>query len=140
MFKKLVIAGIMLTLSPICLADTCPSVADIKKDAIAGWRAYDSDDGVPLSADREKQYKKAIQEFVLAEWASEPNHTNTIHCYYRDQNGSSLEAYLSKENVTLTKRTKSYWYQVSGSMHCAAGMDQCKFEQPILPKQHLAKK
>ncbi len=123
-----------------CLAETCPSINDVKTKVLHGWKAYDSDDGAPLSPLREAQFKQTIQEFALAEWPNKENKNGTIHCYYRDKTGSSLEAYLAKDHFVPLNH-KNYWYEVSGYLHCAAGMDKCEFNQRMLAKQkQLARK
>lgn len=123
----------------LVLAETCPSVADIKNNKVNDWKAFDSDDGIPLSVNRAAAFKKHAQEFALAEWVKNGSNKSFIRCYYRDNAGSDLEAYLAKESFT-PKKTKSYWYEVSGSMQCAAGMQDCEFEKEILMKTQLAKK
>ena len=50
------------------------------------------------------------------------------------------EAYLAKDNFIPKLTAKSFWYQVSGYMHCAAGMDKCEFKMNSLAKHQLAKK
>jgi hypothetical protein len=141
MLKKIVIAAFcMLLLSQTSLAERCPSVSDIKQNSLNGWKAYDSDDGKPLSAARETQFKKMVEEFALAEWANNKKQLGSIHCYYRDNSGSNLEAYLAKDNFNPKADPHSFWYKVSGFMHCAAGMERCEFEHYILPKRQLAKR
>ena len=122
------------------IADRCPSVSDIKNNSLQGWTAYDSDDGTRLSAARETQFKKIVEQFALAEWTNSKKQLGSIHCYYRDKTGSSLEAYLAKDNFHPKLDTKSFWYEVSGLMHCAAGMERCEFINPLATKNHLAMK
>lgn len=137
----IIIAALSITLLfQMTFADTCPSVKDIKGQSINGWKVYDSDDGTPLSSAREKEYKKTVEEFALAEWANQQNRKGTMHCYYRDATGSSLEAYLAKDDF-IPQNHKNYWYKVSGFMHCAAGMDKCRFDHRVLNNQkQLAKR
>ncbi len=134
MIGKIIVSIAAFFLFQATYAETCPSVKDIKSKHIAGWKAYDSDEGTPLSSARETEFKKIIEEFALAEWPSGKNKNNTIHCYYRDATGSSLEAYLAKDNV-VPKNHQNYWYEVSGFMHCAAGMAQCEFDRSSLAQQ-----
>jgi hypothetical protein len=139
--KIIAVLGTALLLQmTMAYADTCPSVKDIQSKVLSGWKAYDSDDGTPLSSLREKEYKKTIEEFALAEWSDQQNRKGTMHCYYRDKTGSSLEAYLAQDYFVPQKH-KNYWYKVSGFMHCAAGMEKCKFDHLALKNQkHLAKR
>lgn len=104
-------------------AATCPRVSDIKANHASGWLAYDSDDGKLLSATRNKKLRASISDFALAEWSQK---RNTIHCYYRDKNGSDLDAYFAKSHFTPVK-ANHYWYTVSGYLECAAGAEQCIF-------------
>jgi hypothetical protein len=134
MMKRIIIFFIFTTFITITHAETCPTIKEIKSRTLNGWKAYDSDDGTPLSSTREIQYKKTIQEFALAEWGNKNNQEGTMHCYYRDATGSSLEAYLAKKHFAPQNHQK-YWYQVSGYMHCAAGMDKCRFVSRILENQ-----
>lgn len=140
MIKKLIIASSLVILCHTAFAETCPTVKDIKNNALIGWKAYDSDDGTPLSSAREASFKKDIEEFTLAEWANDKNKNNTVHCYYRDKSGSHLEAYFAKDNFKPKVAANSFWYKVSGFMHCAAEMEKCQFESHALTNTQLAKK
>jgi hypothetical protein len=140
MHKKLIYLAISLAmLCQISFAETCPSVKDIKTQSLTeGWKAYDSDDGQLLPPSRVAQLASHIDQFALAEWADTGRSGGVIHCYYRDKHGSDLEAYFSKDNFK-PDNTKNMWYQVSGYMHCAAGMDKCSFQNNMAPEQQLAK-
>lgn len=138
MIKKLILAISLAAIIQTCLAETCPRVIDVKNNNLSGWKAFDSDDGSPLSAARETQFKKMVEQFALAEWKNGKNKLTSIHCYYRDKTGSSLEAYLAKDNFSPSNKPKSFWYKVSGFMHCAAGTDKCQFETRVLHQPQLA--
>jgi hypothetical protein len=127
-----------MLLCQLSFAERCPSVSDIKSNNLKGWKAYDSDDGTLLSASRETQFKKIVEEFALAEWTSNKKQAGSIHCYYRDQTGSSLEAYFAKDNFHPIISAKNFWYEVSGYMHCAAGMERCEFGNPLKSRARLA--
>lgn len=118
---------LVLFLSQTCFAETCPDVNSVKKNHLSGWTVHDSDDGKILTATRIALYKKNIEQFTLAEWVNKGKQKGSIRCYYSDNNGSGLEAYLTKDSFQPTN-SKNYWYQVSGSMHCAAGMRECVFQ------------
>jgi hypothetical protein len=140
MMLKNYLAMFCLTLTcELCLASTCPSMADIKNNALQGWKAYDSDEHKPLSLTRELAFKKHAHEFALAEWVDHGNKTSSIHCYYRDLSGSNMEAYLTKDDYS-PMNAKNYWYKVSGFLQCAAGSDNCEFVANQVPKTRLAKK
>ena len=138
--KIILIAGLALLLQN-SFAETCPSVDDIKNHrSLTGWKLYDSEDNTPLASSRMTQFKKNIDQFALAEWSiQEQKKSGTVHCYYQDSNGSNLEAYLAKENF-IPVDSNQYWYQVSGFMHCAAGVDKCEFKADLSLKNQLAKK
>lgn len=125
MCKQLLLALLIFLLSPFALADTCPTVAALKKDNLVDWGVYDSDDGKPLSAERIATYKNDAVAFALAEWNGQGKE-GAIHCFYHDNAGSDMEAYVAKNHVQLSSN-KKYWYQVSGSTQCAAGMQECEF-------------
>ncbi|SRR5579883_2092638 len=133
-----VTALLFFSLVSLSFAETCPSVQDIQESLHHGWRMYDSDDNTPLASTRITQFVKGAKQFTLAEWPNAQAPKRTVHCYYRDNNGSQLEAYLAKDNFVPTN-TNHYWYPVSGSMHCAAGADKCLFTSGWQGKQ-LAKK
>jgi len=133
MLKQLTVITLLLT-TTLVHADNCPTVSMIKHNMLNSWQAYDSDNNKPLSVKRLAQFKHNIDQFTLAEWQSKD-----VHCYYRDKNGSQLEAYLTKSNL-IPVNNKQRWYQVSGSMHCAAGMDQCIFQRNISQQPQLARK
>lgn len=139
MIKKIITIACLALLSQTVFAETCPSVADVKSNAIKGWQAYDSDDGTPLSTKRETQFRSSVVQFALAEWTKSGRIGGTIHCYYRDNSGSSLEAYLAKENFQ-PRNANNYWYEVSGYMHCAAGKEMCQFNTKGMGQSQLARK
>lgn len=135
----------ILTLTALTLiasfayAENCPTVNMIKHNLMNRWQAYDSDDNKPLSSKRLAQFKQNVEQFTLAEWQSKDALHSTMHCYYRDKNGSQLEAYLTKDNL-VPMDNKKMWYKVSGSMHCAAGMDKCMFQGSLMQQPQLARK
>lgn len=116
-------ALLLLLIAQTSLAATCPGVSDLKNHKATGWLAYDSDDGKLLPPSRDKKIRTSIAEFALAEWSQK---RNTIHCYYRDKNGSDLDAYFAKSHFTPAK-ANSFWYSVSGYLECAAGAERCEF-------------
>lgn len=111
------------------IIETCPTLSEVKHQLPKGWSLFDSDDGTPLSQERTQRFKNAVQQFVLAEWSQDPHNqdSGSIHCYYRDQNGSNFEAYVAKSSYVLIN-PKKVWYHVTGFMHCTAGPDKCLFE------------
>lgn len=137
MHKRLFTALIILCVQT-SFAETCPDVNQIKHPSFSNWKVYDSDNGTPLSPKRAAHFKDSATHFVLAEWAKNKN-GGSIHCYYSDDNGSNLEAYLAKNNF-IPENGKNFWYQVSGSMQCAAGAKECLFRSINLNQQQLAKK
>lgn len=139
MIKKLLfLLGILLCWQ-LCFAETCPTVSAIKGNKTIGWQALDSDDSKPLSEKRWAQFKATVEQFVLAEWENANNKKSTVHCYYRDKDGYSFEAYLAKDNFK-PENSKKMWYSVSGSMQCAAEMEKCQFSNAIIPPKQLAKR
>ncbi|VVC76822.1 hypothetical protein AQUSIP_21490 [Aquicella siphonis] len=140
MLGKLLTGLCLAMLCSLSFAETCPNVNDIKTNHLNGWKAYDSDDGAPLSTAREVQFKKMVEQFALAEWANGKRQSGAIHCYYRDSSGSNLEAYLAKDHFVPKQTSSSFWYSVSGYMHCAARKENCEFETKMLGNHQLAKK
>lgn len=123
----------LLTLCSNAMADICPSVQSLKNNKVSHWQAFDSDNGKPLTPIREARLKHQITQFALAEWSSKQD-KNRIHCYYKNQNGSDLEAYFAR-NSTVQVKPSRYWYEVTGMMQCAAGADKCQF-QALPEMQH----
>ena len=123
-------------LTSLSLAQTCPSVKDLKKIP-TGWKLMDADERKPLDARRTAYFQKNAREFALAEWEDKHNKNNAIHCYYRDRNGSNLEAFLTKNY--FHPKNVSNWYHVSGAMQCAVGSEQCEFKS-VTPLSQLATK
>lgn len=108
-------------------ADHCPEVSEVKHIRLQQWHLYDSEEGNPLSTQREEAFRNAVAHFALAEWIGKKNGIGgAIHCYYRDEHGSTLEAYLVKDSAP-PKSNQAFWYNVSGFMHCAAGARECEF-------------
>lgn len=134
MARMLLSVGLFL-ISGFCWAQTCPSVASIKNDKIKGWVAYDMY-GKTLSTKENIRFKEHALEFALAEVTQHANKL-AVRCLYRDKSGSNLEAYLAKDNI-VADNTKNYWYSVSGSTHCAAGVSLCQFNNIPLTQTQLA--
>lgn len=132
MDKRIIFALFTLAFTTFAFAETCPSIKTIKSQHLAGWKAYDSDSGKPLDQRRSLDFVKSAEQFILAEWSARGTKGSAIHCFYRDVNGSDLEAYLTKDGLVPENNKK--WYRVSGAMHCAAGNNMCSFahikEQP----------
>ncbi|OGT55292.1 MAG: hypothetical protein A3F43_03490 [Gammaproteobacteria bacterium RIFCSPHIGHO2_12_FULL_42_10] len=124
------IALMFFSLPQVSMADTCPSVDDIKHKTFSGhWKAYDSDTDKVLAPDRLADAIAAIDRFALVEWTDTKQHVGMIHCYYRDKHGSNLEAYFATEHFKPNNTNKA-WYAVTGYMHCADGREQCLFGSP----------
>lgn len=123
MTQRWIALALLTCLTTAGFAATCPTVAAIKQQKATGWLAYDSDDGSLLPEKRSRQIRRGISEFALAEWNEK---SNSIHCYYRDRNGSDLDAYFAKSHL-MPAKTNRYWYTVSGLMQCAAGEQACEF-------------
>ena len=128
MYKYLLATTSLLLFSQLSLADTCPSIDYIKHHSLSGWKIHDSEDGTRLSVKRMAKFRQLAEQFVLAEWSNNHSQKNAIHCYYRDKNGSDLEAYLTKDAFIPSANHRYYWYEVSGFLHCAAGMKECEFK------------
>jgi hypothetical protein len=139
--NKLITAVIALLFCHLAFADTCPSVKDLKAGTTHGFQAYDSDDDTLLAKERLAQFINNAEQFILAEWQDTKDHEGAVHCYYRDINGSQMDAYLKKSNLVPANPHKR-WYEVSGSMHCAADMESCLFKEnkTIGQQPQLAKK
>lgn len=121
--NRLLITLVLLSTFQTTLADTCPPIRSVQQGTAQGWLAYDADNGKLLSKKRDLALRKSIEKFALAEWSAK---LNAIHCYYRDKNGSDLDAYFSKSHFQPAK-ANPYWYSVSGFMQCAAGEKACNF-------------
>lgn len=128
--KKIIISVLLLTLPLISIAETCPHILHVKQNKLLDWKAFDSDDSTPLSAQQFAQFRQQIETFALAEWKSGKNKLGEIRCYYRDKSGSALEAYISKPNYA-PDNSYNRWYAVSGSLHCAADKEQCGFKAKL---------
>lgn len=126
MLEKLILLVITGFLTQSVLAETCPSIREIKQQLLHGWQAFDNESRTPLSPKRLAEFKLKAQKFLLAEWVKSAN--KGAHCYYSDRAGSHLDVFLAKKNLT-PNNTQEYWYRVSGYLHCAAGETKCKFTQ-----------
>lgn len=138
MDRKIFFALALTCITQFAFADTCPTVNAIKTQKLAGWHAYDSETGKPLPKNRANDFIKSVKQFTLAEWSNHGKKSHAfIRCFYRDAEGSDLEAYLTKEDLVPEHSKK--WYRVSGAMQCAAGHSMCKFAQ-LKHSTQLAKK
>jgi hypothetical protein len=133
--RKLILLAVSVITSP-AFADSCPSAHELQSNHASRWKAYDSDDGQPLSAARTLKLQHSIAHFAMAEWSHSHN-KNTIHCYYNNAHGSAMEAYFAKDSASPVKSSK-YWYAVTGMMQCAAGADKCQFQSLPGAQQQFA--
>lgn len=132
------LASLFCLFSMNVLSETCPTAFDVKHKDLKDWKIYDSDNGILLSKAREKTFKQNADVFVLAEWRRHGK-DGAIHCYYRNKTGSVLEAYLAKDHF-VPRNLAQVWYQVTGAMHCAAGMNRCQFNSISNKTKRLAKR
>lgn len=129
---KLFLSLCLLLCSMPVYAETCPNIEKVKAGQMQGWQAYDSDDDKPLSIRRLTHFKKQADKFLLAASVK-----SGIRCYYGDHTGAALEAYLAKPHLSPINKN-NLWYQVSGSLDCAAGMDKCQFQKNGFEHSQLA--
>lgn len=134
MIRRFIFIVCAMLCCQFAFAEMCPSVQSIQHHALQGWKVYDSEDGTLLPPVRLSHFQQQAKLFALAEWKQSGR---AMHCYYKDQTGSDLEAYLAKENF-VPINPNHYWYAVSGALQCAAGMDKCEFKNLPAP-QRLAK-
>lgn len=142
MDRKLIILKLIsiltfFAMTQLCLAETCPSVQDIKQNNMKGWKIFDSEEGIPLSERREADFRNHIVAFAMAEWVKS-NKNGIIHCYYKNKDGSDMEAFLTKDNF-IPSNAQNLWYQVSGSWQCAASALKCEFKS-LNREPHLARR
>jgi hypothetical protein len=130
-FLILILFSLISSLS--AYADHCPSVDTLKNNKAASWKAYDSDNNKLLSPQREAKLRKQIAQFAMVEWSNAKD-KSSIHCYYKNEQGSNMEAYFARDSASPIKSSK-YWYPVTGMMQCAAGADKCAF-QTLPEMQH----
>ena len=123
MLKQLIIGLASILFCGVIFAESCPSLNAIKTNQLAGWKALSDGTDQAITPAQMQAFKASVSQFALAEYDTSANHIGSIRCYYRDNTGSNLDTYLSKSNLALSKG--QYWYQVTGSMQCAAGMDKC---------------
>ena len=102
---------------------TCPTIEAIRQNNIAGWKAFDSEEGTPLPPNRFNKFRNNVKQFAVAEWNEKKG---IVHCFYRTEDGSNLNAYLSK-GTFMPSNNQHLWYPVSGSLQCAASTDKCQF-------------
>lgn len=128
MLKKGYLVIGLLLFGQAGFAETCPRIQDIKHHQLHAWKLYDSEENILLTGKRRVDFFSKIDHFALAEWAGhDKKNLGAIHCYYKDKNGSTLEAYLTKDHYSV-KNDPEYWYPVSGLMECAADPNNCEFE------------
>lgn len=125
MYKEILGACCCIVISTAAFATICPSVKSIKAGKAGHWKAFDSDDDKPLSNLRTAKFRRDISRFSIAEWKKDKSR-NAIHCYYSNDDGSTLEAYFAKDHYVPNIKSR-YWYKVTGLMQCAAGADKCDF-------------
>jgi beta-xylosidase len=127
--KKLIISCCLSLITTLCYANTCPSVQSLKSPSLTQWHIYDSDDNTPLTANRLVDFKKNVSQFILAEWVNN-NHGGTIHCYYRDKDGSDLNAYVTNQQLASIS-SNHWWYKVTGATDCTASANKCRFSNKM---------
>lgn len=137
MLKK-IIHIFILSYCAYVSAQTCPTITDIRNNKLAGWKAYDIY-GMKFNEEQTARFRQHSLEFAVAEVIPYAHRGLAIRCLYRDKNGSNLQGYLAKDDI-VADNSKNYWYQVSGSQHCAAGLHKCQFAANPLPNKQFAKR
>lgn len=127
MLKKLILTSLLFA-SQISLAETCPTITDIKSNYLHGWQALNIDSASPISATTFEIFKNNIQNFALAEWMKGAPE-GEAHCYYHgaQQDGEYLGVFLAKANLE-SDNTSSSWQRLNNLVsQCHANVEACQF-------------
>ena len=124
MFKKIMLTFIFLTLTTATLAETCPSISQLKENNFHGWEPYNSDSGEPLFPQQLTDFKKDVRQFLMAEWA-EGAPEGESHCYYGDKNGNYMDAFLARHG--FHDAPSANWHNDGGFMRCKGEAGNCVF-------------
>jgi hypothetical protein len=129
MLKKTILICLALTISQNSLAETCPTIQEIKHDQFHGWQALNIDSANPISAKQLNTFKNNVQYFALAEWMEDAPE-GSGHCYYHGHDIHSadyLGVFLAKANLTAAA---GYDWQSKDPYvkHCNTGIDACVFQ------------
>ena len=124
-----------ISISSVTFSETCPSAHLVKHNSYgAQWKAYDSRDQL-IRKDQLPNVFQFADKLTLVEWSKSQGKTGDIRCYYQDKHGSHLEVYLANRHYTPVN-TQHVWYQVTGHLHCAAGVSKCEFStSPLYAKR-----
>lgn len=120
MFKKLSVMTLACMLAMPAIADTCPSVADIKVGQFNGWQALDVNSDTPASSQAIAAFKKRVKDFYQAEWSAD--YEGHGHCYYTGY----LEVLLAKD--TAQPKVSDFWKDLGFVLRCqSADVKDCGF-------------
>lgn len=116
---------ILLCMSSAAMAETCPTVADIKNNQFRTWQAFGSDSGEPLNHAQLEKFKRQIHRFNMAEWAEDAPEGES-HCYYAAKNRDYADGFLAADHLQ-PDRTQPGWQIESGFVRCRQDTSACLF-------------
>lgn len=121
---------IILLCSALALANSyatvCPSVTELKSKWLAGWHAYNSDSGEPITGKALAKFEKNVKTFYSADYFDGAPE-GAAQCNYRGANGDYVNVYLAQIGL-YADLNKSTWHQESSNHYvCTRSLSECTF-------------
>lgn len=116
---------ILIFVTPLALAESCPTVEEIKAGDFRAWHVFSSDNGTPLPPLGLEKFKRSVASFALAEYAKGAPE-GEAHCYYKTKSKPCAEGFLARHGSKPQLNT-GFWYQESMFMRCSHSLASCLF-------------
>jgi hypothetical protein len=128
MLRKILILSLLV--SSLAQAETCPTLADMKRDMFNGWNVLGLDSGEPVSASTLKRFQHDVAQFALAGWLpSAPEGSGECYYYGVKPDVDYLGVYLAKHTLP-PDQSVGHWHTTSQRdfMECRDSIASCRFK------------
>jgi hypothetical protein len=123
--KKLAVLISTLLATSLAIAETCPTIAQIRANNLNGWSAYTNDEGEPLTPTQLQAFEQNVGGFYSIRWLGGAPEGES-HCYYVNKQRYWTRAFLSKSGL-VPDFSSPNWTYVDDEPRCHASIAGCPF-------------
>lgn len=127
---RFIIKLLLLFFANMAIAETCPTVDEIKQHRYHDWHAYMLDNGEPVSAKNLLELEQNIQRFDFAVWLQFAPE-GEAECYYQGAyiGKGQWGVYFAKQKLRPFLINGVWQNKASGFLQCNAPLEECLFTQ-----------
>jgi hypothetical protein len=115
-----------LFISLSAFSETCPPISAIQAHELGEWRAFDADNGEPLTPTQLAKYENEVRYFSEAAYFDGALE-GPSQCYYEGTQGHDhLNAYLARYAL-VPNFARGNWTQEALYAFCREGREYCEF-------------